>query len=235
MSEISVKLHENLKKVQQVIAESATKSGRRPEEIKLVGVSKYVDSTVTQALFDAGCHVLGESRPQSLWKKSKEVQGDGLEWHLIGHLQSNKVRRTLPLTSLLHSLDRMSILEAVNSEAGSQGIQVNGLIEINISGDEAKHGFTPEKVSSLLQELPQFNHINIVGLMSMASLDGGREQARRDFAALRELRDRLVGQCPESVSLVELSMGMSRDYDIAIEEGATLVRVGSTLFEGLDI
>jgi PLP dependent protein len=153
------------------------------------------------------------------------------EWHFIGHMQRNKIRRTLPLTAMIHSLDSARLADAVDETAAELSIRVPALLEIHIAPDAAKGGFAPEEIESLLPALAMRQHLEIRGLMCMASLEGGLDAARRDFAALRNLRDRLQANCPESILLRELSMGMSGDYEIAIEEGATLVRVGSALFE----
>jgi hypothetical protein len=169
-----------------------------------------------------------------LWEKAETLADPGVRWHLIGHLQRNKVRRTLPLVEMIQSADSRELLEAINRIAGEQGRRVPVLLEVNVSAEEAKHGFPPEAIEPLLAELPRYEHVQVRGLMCMAGLEGGLDKARRDFAALRELRDRLRPNCPEGISLDELSMGMSGDYEVAIEEGATLVRVGSALFEGLE-
>jgi hypothetical protein len=150
---------------------------------------------------------------------------------LIGHLQRNKVRRTVPLVALMHSADSAALLAAVDQAAGDARRRLPVLLEINISGETAKHGFAPDAVEPLLETLPVYRNLEIRGLMCMAALEGGLNAARRDFAALRGLRDRLARQAPAEVSLGDLSMGMSGDYEVAIEEGASIVRVGSALFD----
>jgi pyridoxal phosphate enzyme (YggS family) len=157
-----------------------------------------------------------------------------IRWHLIGHLQRNKIRRTLPLVNCIHSVDSLRLLEAIEQEAGSLGRRIDVLLEVNVSGDAAKHGFQPAELEPVLGQIAGRSHTAVRGLMTMAALEGGAERARRDFSALRELRDRLAPHSPPGVSLEELSMGMSEDFEVAIEEGATMVRVGSALFEGLE-
>jgi pyridoxal phosphate enzyme (YggS family) len=228
----SARLSANLARVRQQIAEGLIRSGRR-QDVRLVGVTKYVDAETARALFEAGLHDLAESRPQELWRKAEALQDLPLDWHFVGHLQRNKVEQTLPLIALLHSGDSLQLLEAVSAAAVKQGRVVPTLLEVNISGDVAKQGFRPEELRRLVVPIGHLPGLKVRGLMAMAALDGGSERARRDFAALRELRDKLRDDCPPQMELAELSMGMSGDFIEAIEEGATIIRVGSTLFEGL--
>ena len=232
--DVPVTIAANLQRVRERIAQAAERSGRSAESVTLVGVTKYLPTAATRVLADQGCLDLGESRPQSLWEKSADLADLPIRWHMIGHLQRNKVKRTLPLLSLLHSGDSLRLLEEVNGEAASLNRRLPVLIEVNISGDAAKHGFSPEEVEPALSQVAELTRLQVRGLMTMASLEGGADQARHDFAALRELRDRLRTVCPPSIRLDELSMGMSGDYEAAILEGATLIRVGSALCEGLD-
>ena len=232
MSDVRERIAENMAHVRERIAAAAVRAGRRPDEVTLVAVSKYVGVDEAQALLAAGCRDLGESRPQELWRKAEALGASAIRWHLIGHLQRNKVARTLPLVSLLHSGDSLRLLEAVDAENAAQGRVTPALLEINVSGDATKHGFRPDEVDPLGETLAALNGVQIRGLMAMAGLEGSPDDARREFAQLRELRDRLQTAWCGRFKLAELSMGMSGDFEIAIEEGATLVRVGSLLFEG---
>jgi len=227
------RIRQNMARVRQQMVAAASRSGRQPSEIMLVGVTKYVEPDVARPLVEAGLNDLGESRPQELWNKAAALADSKVSWHLIGHLQRNKVRRTLPLTSCIHSADSLRLLEEISREAVAQQVVSKVLLEVNISGEPAKHGLAPGEVEPLLPKLAALPGISIAGLMTMASLSGGPAEARREFAALRELRNKLVPVCPPNISLRELSMGMSGDFEIAIEEGATIVRVGSALFEGI--
>jgi pyridoxal phosphate enzyme (YggS family) len=228
----ALRIAENLQHVRDRIAAAARRSGRSPDEITLVAVTKYVGAAEARALVEAGCHDLGESRPQELWRKAAELTHEAVRWHFIGHLQRNKLARTAPLISWLHSGDSLRLLEAVSAEGAGRGAPISALLEINVSGDATKHGFHPEEIEPLGESLATFGGIAIRGLMAMAGREGGPDDARRDFARLRKLRDRLQSAWAGRFELKELSMGMSGDYEIAIEEGATFVRVGSGLFEG---
>lgn len=185
-------------------------------------------------LVDAGCRDLGEARPQQLWDKAATLADLGIRWHLIGHLQRNKVRRTLPLVHLLHSGDSLRLLAELDAEQASQPAALPILLEVNVSGDAAKHGFAMDAVAPLAESLSRLMHLDVRGLMCMAGLEGDAAEARREFAALRELRDRLRREWSGRFTLDELSMGMSGDFEAAVAEGSTMVRVGSALFEGLD-
>ncbi|MBN2579834.1 MAG: YggS family pyridoxal phosphate-dependent enzyme [Pirellulales bacterium] len=234
MSDLLARIQENLEQVRGRIEAAARRSGRGPEEVRLVAVTKYVGPEAARALSAAGCRDLGESRPQELWRKAEALADLPIHWHLIGHLQRNKIRRTLPLVGMIHSLDSLRLARAIETEIPSSDRRVPVLLEVNVSGEAAKTGISPEAVEPLLAELSGLPHLDVRGMMTMAALEGGPDAARRDFAALRELRNRLLPCCPEGVALTELSMGMSGDFEMAIEEGATIVRVGTALFEGIE-
>jgi len=219
----------NLVTVRGRIAEAAARSGRSADDVQLVAVSKYVDSAMTQLLIEAGADVLGENRPQALDEKFQTIDDAHVQWHMIGHLQRNKVKKLLPQAALIHSVDSIRLINAIDKSASDQGLVANVLLEANVSGESAKHGFAPEEMAAALAHARTKSAINITGLMCMAGLASDNDDVRSEFAALRDLRDQL-----DSKELVQLSMGMSGDFEIAIEEGATLVRVGSTLFEGVE-
>jgi pyridoxal phosphate enzyme (YggS family) len=226
-------LRENLARVCENIAAIAARSGRAADQVTLVGVTKYVAAPFARLLAEAGLADLGESRPQELWRKADALADDKIRWHFIGHLQTNKVKRTLPLTTLIHSIDSLHLLQEIDKQSAARQKTANVLLEVNISGDTAKTGLAPTAVEPLLPEIDKLNWVTVRGLMAMSALDGDAHGARHDFAALRELRDRLQTHCPSNIRLEELSMGMSDDYEAAIAEGATLVRIGSALFTGL--
>lgn len=233
MADFTARLASNLADIRRRIEMAAQRAGRSASEITLVAVTKYVDSSVAIALAEAGCLDLGESRPQEVWQKSESLSNFPVRWHLIGHLQRNKVRRTLPLVHLIHSIDSVRLLEEVDRESALIHRRTPVLLEVNISGDTSKHGFVPGEMAQCAQAAGNFKNIEVRGLMAMASREGDLESARDDFRRLRQLRDQLREQHPLQVSLDVLSMGMSGDFEVAIEEGATIVRIGSILFDGV--
>lgn len=228
------RISENYLRVVANVRDACIAAGRNSDEVTIVGVSKYVDAETTAALVNAGCKVLGESRPQNLWDKAEKLHGLDCQWHMIGHLQRNKLKRTLPLVNLVHSIDSTRLAEAISATAIELGITCTGLLEVNISGDASKHGFSVLELPAVLDPLSKLRGLRIVGLMAMSGLESSTDDARREFAAVRNLRDKIVQKgIPEGLTLKELSMGMSGDYQQAISEGATIVRIGSALFDGI--
>jgi PLP dependent protein len=246
MSDLQTRIADNLAQVRSRISAAAHRSGRSPGDVRLVAVTKYADEREIRALLAAGCNDLGESRPQQLWQRAAALADRDIHWHLIGHLQRNKVERTIPLVALVHSGDSRRLLEAIDAAARNPVAHVDRshvdrsrvggvrrvpvLLEVNVSGNPAKHGFAPEGLESQLEALAALAGVEIRGLMAMAGKPDDARAARADFARLRQLRDRLPPV--RGVAIHELSMGMSGDYEVAIEEGATMVRIGSALFEG---
>jgi pyridoxal phosphate enzyme (YggS family) len=224
---------DNVARVRERIAAAAQAAGRNPGEIRLVAVSKYVDAPLAALLLEAGCADLGESRPQQLWDKAAAPQLHTARWHLVGRLQRNKVRRTLPLVELIHSVDSQRLLNEIDQQAASLSLTAHVLLEVNCSGDAAKQGFAADGLRQLAPALGSFPNVRVDGLMTMAALEGSAATAHQNFAALRALHDELAASVPPQVALRELSMGMSGDFEAAIAEGATIVRIGSSLFEGL--
>ena len=227
------KLRANLAAVRQRIEEAARKSGRDASAIRLIAVTKYVDDQTTRALIEAGCQDIGEKRPQMLWDKAAKLADIEVNWHMIGHLQRNKVKRTIAVASLIHSADSVRLLNAIDLAGQENNQIVPVLLEINVSQEAAKHGFAPSELPSALDHVAGLQHVAVKGLMCMAGLAGDQQDARREFAQLRELAESHQANSAANVRLAELSMGMSGDFEIAIEEGATMVRVGSLLLEGV--
>jgi len=220
---------DNLARIQERIANAAQRAGRK-DSIELVGVTKYVDTSMARQLFDAGCSTLGESRPQQLWQRAEDLESLPIRWHLIGHLQRNKIKRTLPLVELIHSVDSTRLARAIDEQARQAELTANVLLEVNISGDEEKHGFAPEELPDVLASSQPLSNVNVTGLMGMAAFTRRGELARQDFRKLKTLFDNLRS----TYQLSQLSMGMSNDFEVAIEEGSTIVRVGSAMFDGLE-
>jgi pyridoxal phosphate enzyme (YggS family) len=233
MSNVDQRIADNLARVRERITSAAISVGREPSEIKLVAVSKYVGITETAAILSSGCRYLGESRPQQIWDKASAPELATAQWHLIGHLQRNKVRRTLPLVNLIHSVDSLRLLEAIDSTASELNLISQVLLEVNCSGDEAKDGMSKDELLRVLSKTSSLPNVKVCGLMTMAALEGAEAIAERNFSTLRQVRDEVQKNCPTEVVLSELSMGMSQDFEVAIRQGATIVRVGSLLFEGI--
>jgi pyridoxal phosphate enzyme (YggS family) len=225
-------LRERLAEVNGRLAETCRRAGRQRSEVTLVAVTKTISAEVAGALPHLGVTDLGESRPQQLWKKAAAVAAP-ICWHLVGHLQRNKIERTLPLVHLIHSVDSLRLLEALDREAVRIGRTVEVLLEVNMSKEPQKHGLPSDDVAGLVPSIARLQSVHVRGLMTMAAL-ADAERCRPTFAALRELRDRLLREWPPPHSLAQLSMGMSNDYEVAVEEGATLVRLGTALFHGLE-
>lgn len=216
-----------LARVQERIAEAADKSGRSPNDIELVAVSKTHAAEKVQAAVEAGQLLFGESRVQEARGKIPLLPSR-LRWHFIGHLQKNKIRHALPLFELFHGIDSLALSQDMQRIAAEEGLQPRILLEVNLAGEASKHGFGPETLRRDLEAVLSLGRLTVEGLMTIPPLASEPEASRRYFVALRELRDQLEAEF--HVRLPQLSMGMSDDFPIAIEEGATLVRVGSAIF-----
>jgi hypothetical protein len=223
-------LAEHIASVRERIAKACQRVSRMPDDVTLVAVTKTVSPAIAAITAELGILDLGENRPQELWKKAEAVPT--ARWHLIGHLQRNKIDRTIPLVSLIHSVDSERLLEALNAFGRKRGSPVPVLLEVNCSREQAKGGFAPEALAGLSDKLVSLQGVSIRGLMTMAAYGDDPEIARPTFAELRHLRDDLVAR--SGLAIPHLSMGMSGDFEVAVEEGATFVRIGTTLFEGVD-
>jgi PLP dependent protein len=230
LAEAKSRLKDNLAAVEARIQTACQRAGRPRDSVLLIAVTKYVSSKFAGLLPELGVHDLGESRPQELWRKAAELPND-IRWHLIGHLQRNKIERTLPLTTLIHSIDSERLLAAIYEEAQKTQRSVNVLLEVNLSHEANKTGFEADHVPMADSSYDwRFSNVHPLGLMTMAAAAENLDQSRATFAELRELRNRIRSKAP---SVRELSMGMTRDFEVAIAEGATMVRIGSALFEGV--
>ena len=218
---------ENLEHVREQIAQAAAKAGRAPGDIELVAITKTHPPEKVREAFEAGQTLFGESRVQEARVKIPELPSN-LHWHFVGHLQKNKIRHALSLFELLHSVDSLALAQEMNRIAVDEGMRPRVLLEVNVAGEGSKFGFAPDKLREQMEELLALQRLSILGLMTIPPLVDKAEASRRYFVQLRELRDRL--QTEFHVDLPQLSMGMTQDFPIAVEEGATLVRVGTAIF-----
>jgi len=223
MSQIS----DNLINIHSRMQDATHRVGRQVSDVRLVAVSKTYPPAVIQEAWNAGQHVFGENRVQDALPKIAELPAEA-EWHFIGHLQSNKIRKALPAFTLIHGVDNLELAQQINRIAGEMGLTANILLEINVSGEASKFGFSPTDLRQNLEDLLCLPNIRINGLMTMAPYSEDPETARPVFSKLRILRDELAAQSGKA--LQELSMGMSGDFEVGIEEGATIVRIGSSIF-----
>ena len=222
-------INEKLGLVQSKIAEAAKRSGRQPDEVALVAVTKTFPVEVIREAFDAGHRLFGENRVQELLAK-QPLLPSSVRWHLIGHLQSNKVRKVLPVIEAIHSVDSLDLARDINRIAAETGAAPRVFLEVNVAGEASKHGFVPAELEAALDGVLSLDRLEIQGLMCVPPISAEPEDSRRHFIFLREFRDRLEKRA--GIPVRGLSMGMSGDYEVAVEEGATIVRVGSAIFGG---
>lgn len=220
-------LQENLAGVRRRIGAAQVRSGRR-HEVQIVAATKYVEVADMEIVRRAGIGLVGENRVDELEEKWRRFKGQ-LEFHFIGHLQHRKVAEVLPCVSMIHSVESLRLVRAIDARAAGP---VDVLLQVNVSGEDTKYGVAPTDAEAFLREAVPFEKVRFCGLMTMAPLVSDPEQARPVFRGLRELRDRLAEQFAPRYELAHLSMGMSNDFEIGVEEGATLVRLGSVLFSG---
>jgi pyridoxal phosphate enzyme (YggS family) len=218
---------ENLELVRAQIAAAANKSGRVAEDVNLVAISKTHDADRVREAIEAGQPLFGESRVQEARLKIPLLPGN-LRWHFVGHLQKNKIRYALPLFEMFHSIDSLGLAEQMNRMADEEGMHPRVLLEVNVSGEGSKFGFKPKTLTAEMELLLALPRLSIEGLMTIPPLAEEAEASRKYFVQLRELRDALQKEC--DLKLPHLSMGMTNDFPIAVEEGATLVRVGTAIF-----
>jgi PLP dependent protein len=218
---------ENLERVREQITRAAAKVGRGADETKLVAITKTHPAEKVREAIEAGQTLFGESRVQEARAKIPEIPSN-VRWHFVGHLQKNKIRHALPLFELFHGVDSLVLAQEMNRIAADEGMHPRVLVEVNVAGEGSKFGFSPDKLREQMEELLALQRLSILGLMIIPPLADKAEASRKYFVQLRELRDRL--QKEFHVDLPQLSMGMTQDFSIAVEEGATLVRVGTAIF-----
>jgi pyridoxal phosphate enzyme (YggS family) len=218
---------ENLESVRAGISESERKSGRPAGSVELIAVSKTHPPEVVRQAVEAGQLLFGENRVQEAKAKIPELPAK-LRWHLIGHLQSNKIRQALPLFEMIQGVDSVELLNEIQRIAGDLGLFPRVLLQVNVAGESSKFGFSPQMLLSVVEQISRADRVQVEGLMAIPPLASGPENSRKYFVQLRQLRDRL--EMEFRFPLPRLSMGMSGDYLIAVEEGATYVRVGTAIF-----
>jgi pyridoxal phosphate enzyme (YggS family) len=227
----STSLVDRYHQIQARVAAAAQRMGRRPESVTLVAVSKKVAACYLEEAFKLGIRTFGEGTVQEASGKQAKLTSLPIHWHFIGHLQTNKIKRVVGHFSLIHSVDSWRLAEAISDEAIAQGLVQSILIQLNISGETSKYGLTPEDAPAFIEraarELPG---VSVKGLMTLAPSTEDVETVRSCFRLLKELRDAIILSNPDAYSLEHLSMGMTQDYSVAVEEGATLIRIGNGLF-----
>ncbi len=229
----------NLESVRERMADAARRSGREPGDIRLVAITKTVGPATIRVLAAAGQRDIGENRAQEIRDRAAELEGmaDGaarpvvdVRWHMVGHLQRNKVKYVVPRCEMIHSVDSLRLAEEISKRARAAEQTATCLLEVNVSGEEAKWGVAPAEAAGLARDTAALPRLHLAGLMTMAPFTDDPETTRPVFAALGELRERLNREADLETPLGELSMGMTQDFEVAIEEGATIVRIGTALF-----
>ena len=223
-------IRENLARVKEAVAQAAIRAGRSPGEVRLIAVSKTFDAATVQGAVDAGAADLGENRVQEAAAKVDSVKGPGLRWHLIGHLQSNKARIAARIFDVIHTIDSVELIQRLDRVAEEEGRKLDVLIQVDLGHEATKTGAAESALPALLETLDGARNLALKGLMTLPPYLDDAEQVRPYFRRLREMRDQLNRVRPADRQLTELSMGMSHDFAVAIEEGATIVRIGTAIF-----
>ena len=222
-------IRENVQFARNKIAEACRRRGRKSEEIELVAITKTVDVEQINEAIEAGIRVVGENRVQEAWRKFQEV-GEKVHWHMVGHLQTNKVKRVLQFADMIHSVDSVYLAREIQTQAKKLDRTIEILIQVNTSGEESKFGLEPEATIGAIEEVSTLPNLKIKGLMTIGAFLPNPEDVRPCFKLLHDLKDRVNERGITSVEIGTLSMGMTNDYEIAIEEGSTMVRVGTAIF-----
>ncbi len=219
----------NLEIIKEKIKKAALKANRNPEEIKLVAVTKTATIEQIKEAISAGVKIIGENKVQEAKEKYQILTAD-IEWHLVGHLQSNKVKYAIEIFDCIHSVDSIKLAQEIDKRSLQFGKITNVLLEVNVSGEETKYGIKPEEVEPFLKEISEFSRIRIRGLMTIAPIAEDKEEVRPYFRKLRELSEEIKSKSIKNVKMDYLSMGMTEDFEVAIEEGANMVRIGRGIF-----
>lgn len=220
----------NLATVQSRILKACKNVGRAPDSVRLLPVTKTVSAERLRIAYAAGCHEMGENKIQEAREKSEVLSDLGIKWCIIGHLQTNKAKYLARIADEFQALDSIKVAGALDKRLQIEGRSMDVFVQVNSSGEASKFGLAPEDVRAFVAQLPNYSSLNIKGLMTLAIFSPDHDRVRQCFIKMRELRDMLKQEAPANLSFDELSMGMSGDYEIAIEEGATVVRVGQAIF-----
>lgn len=222
-------LEENLKKVEANIQAACERCGRKREEVTLIAVSKTKPVSMLKEVYDCGVRDFGENKVQELTDKYDQLPSD-IKWHMIGHLQRNKIKYIIGKTALIHSVDSLRLAEAIEAESAKKGCITDVLLEVNVAQEESKFGFSAEELLKEIDYFADFSHIRVKGLMTIAPYVENPEENRIYFAKLKQLSVDITAKKVNNVTMSIFSMGMTNDYEVAIEEGATVVRVGTGIF-----
>ncbi len=223
-------IKENLERVKQNIANAAIKAGKKPEDIVLVMATKTVEPERIREAIKADGRIIGENKVQEALKKYEVLKGEGTEWHFIGHLQTNKVKDVLKFADMIHSVDRLSLVEKLDQRLQQESRSLDILVQVNTSHEESKYGVAPEEAISLVKQTARYDTLKIHGLMTIGLFTKDEVKIRKCFKVLKEIYDTIIKDGIDRVHMKYLSMGMSGDYQIAIEEGANMVRIGTAIF-----
>lgn len=234
-TELDIKqtLRRNLEELNSRIATACARSGRSPSEIKLTVSTKYVDHYIIRQLFELGVREIGENKVQEAQRKYETLKDLPLRWHMFGHLQRNKVKKALGLFELIHSVESLPLAEEINKTSLCRGKRASILVEVNVTGEATKYGLKEEEVIPFLEKLSHMEGLRVLGLMTMMPIMEDPEPCRPFFRRLRELSEEIKKRGLEDIQMEYLSMGMTQDFEVAIEEGSNLLRIGTTIFKGI--
>ena len=222
-------LKDNLAAVEERIGQACIRAGRARSEVKLIAVSKTKPVEMLQEIYDEGIRDFGENKPQEI-KEKYPVLPDDIRWHMIGHLQRNKIKYIIDKVCMIHSVDSIRLAEAISEEAGKHALVMPVLVEVNVAGEESKYGIMPEETENFVRQISNLPNIQVQGLMTIAPFTENAEENRIHFRNLKKLYVDIKDKNIDNVNMCNLSMGMTGDYEVAIEEGATMVRVGTGIF-----
>lgn len=222
-------IKENLEEVREKIRQACQRSGRREEDVTLISVSKTKPVEMLKEAYEAGSRDFGENRVQEIMEKYGQMPED-VRWHMIGHLQKNKVRQVIDKAVLIHSVDTVELAEQIEKDAAKRDLTVDILLEVNVAEEESKFGFRAEEVEAAVMKIKEFPHVHIKGLMTIAPFVSNSEDNREVFKKLYQLYVDIRSKNIDNVNMSVLSMGMTGDYEVAVEEGATMIRVGTGIF-----